>query len=191
MTSVKKSAVKGIPPDAQITTTNNNLDREEANPDQIHSKWTTNFGTSTMMNCYLFVISLLFLVAADVTGFVSPKSRSSDSSLSLAVMDAPTPQASSAIISPISFDQQQAITTTSSSAYLNDGVGRFITQGDDSTSAIMTSTNVLSLKDRPPPPTPEEIAAKKATFNLWFWGGGFVAPFLATFYYFGLKFWER
>ena len=106
-------------------------------------------------------------------------------------MDAPTPQAASAIISPISFDQQQAITTTSSSAYLNDGVGRFITQGDDSTSAIMTSTNVLSLKDRPPPPTPEEIAAKKATFNLWFWGGGFVAPFLATFYYFGLKFWER
>ena len=145
-----------------------------------------------MMNCYFFVISLLFLVAADVSGFVSPKARRSDSSLSLAVMDAPTQQASSAIIVPISFDQQQAaITTTSSSAYLNDGVGRFITQGDDSTSAIMTSTNVLSLKDRPPPPTPEEIAAKKATFNLWFWGGGFVAPFLATFYYFGLKFWER
>jgi hypothetical protein len=55
----------------------------------------------------------------------------------------------------------------------------------------MTSTNVLSLKERPPPPTPEEIAAKKRTFNLWFWGGGFVAPFLATFYYFGFKFWER
>ena len=24
-----------------------------------------------------------------------------------------------------------------------------------------------------------------------FWGGGFVAPFLATFYYFGFKFWEK
>ena len=40
-------------------------------------------------------------------------------------------------------------------------------------------------------PTKEEIAAKKRNFAFWFWGGGFVAPFLATFYYFGLKFWEK
>jgi len=70
---------------------------------------------------------------------------------------------------------------------LNSGIGNFISQD----SSIMTSTELLSLKERPPPPTPEEIAAKKRTFNLWFWGGGFVAPFLATFYYFGFKFWER
>eukprot|EP00985_Skeletonema_marinoi_P011142 scaffold5275_cov120-Skeletonema_marinoi.AAC.6 len=70
---------------------------------------------------------------------------------------------------------------------MNNDIEKFISQE----SSIMTSTELLSLKDRPPPPTPEEIAAKKATFNLWFWGGGFVAPFLATFYYFGLKFWER
>jgi len=54
-----------------------------------------------------------------------------------------------------------------------------------------STTMALSLKERPPPPTKEELAAKKRNFNLWFWGGGFVAPFLATFYYFGLKFWER
>ncbi|KAG7372474.1 hypothetical protein IV203_018617 [Nitzschia inconspicua] len=54
-----------------------------------------------------------------------------------------------------------------------------------------TSSMTLSLKDRPPPPTKEELAAKKRNFNLWFWGGGFVAPFLATFYYFGFKFWEK
>jgi hypothetical protein len=59
--------------------------------------------------------------------------------------------------------------------------------GFDQSSTSMT----LSLKDRPPPPTAEEIAAKKRNFNLWFWGGGFVAPFLATFYYFGFKFWEK
>jgi len=41
------------------------------------------------------------------------------------------------------------------------------------------------------PPTEKEIAAKKRNFNLWFWGGGIVAPFIATVYYFGLKFWER
>lgn len=59
-----------------------------------------------------------------------------------------------------------------------------------SSSAISSSTQTLSLKERVPP-TAEEIAAKKRNFNFWFWGGGFVAPFLATFYYFGLKFWER
>jgi len=73
------------------------------------------------------------------------------------------------------------------SSAVDSGIANFLSQE----SSIMTSTELLSLKDRPPPPTPEEIAAKKATFNLWFWGGGFVAPFLATFYYFGFKFWER
>jgi hypothetical protein len=49
---------------------------------------------------------------------------------------------------------------------------------------------MLSLQERKAP-TAEEIAAKKFNFNLWFWGGGFVAPFLATVYYFGFKFWEK
>ncbi|KAI2506223.1 hypothetical protein MHU86_8158 [Fragilaria crotonensis] len=52
------------------------------------------------------------------------------------------------------------------------------------------SSQVLSLQERRPP-TKEEIEEKKRNFNFWFWGGGFVAPFLATFYYFGFKFWER
>ena len=136
-----------------------------------------------MNNSYMFILSVLVL-AAHVSGFVNPTSRrSTTTSLSLAVTDAPQPA------TIISLDQQQS--PIASSSYLNNGIGKFISQGDESTSSIMTSTNVLSLKDRPPPPTPEEIAAKKKTFNLWFWGGGFVAPFLATFYYFGLKFWER
>jgi len=49
---------------------------------------------------------------------------------------------------------------------------------------ISSSSHLVALQERRPP-TPEEIAAKKRNFNLWFWGGGFVAPFLATFYYFG------
>ena len=52
------------------------------------------------------------------------------------------------------------------------------------------SSQVLSLQERRPP-TKEEIEEKKRNFNFWFWGGGIVAPFLATFYYFGFKFWER
>lgn len=62
---------------------------------------------------------------------------------------------------------------------------------DLSESSLNSASNVVALQERKPPPTAEEIAAKKRNFNLWFWGGGFVAPFLATFYYFGLKFWEK
>lgn len=69
---------------------------------------------------------------------------------------------------------------------LQDGVRNYLASSFEE-----SNTLTLSLKDRPPPPTPEELAAKKRNFNLWFWGGGFVAPFLATFYYFGFKFWER
>jgi len=57
-------------------------------------------------------------------------------------------------------------------------------------SSIDSSSTQVSLVERKPP-TPEEIAAKKRNFNLWFWGGGIVAPFLSTVYYFGLKFWQR
>lgn len=61
---------------------------------------------------------------------------------------------------------------------------------DLSESSLNSASNVVALQERKAP-TAEEIAAKKRNFNLWFWGGGFVAPFLATFYYFGLKFWEK
>ena len=48
----------------------------------------------------------------------------------------------------------------------------------------------VSLQDRKIP-TQEEINQKKLTFNLWFWGGGIIAPFIATVFYFGFKFWEK
>eukprot|EP00980_Cylindrotheca_fusiformis_P020837 scaffold7832_cov103-Cylindrotheca_fusiformis.AAC.4 len=35
--------------------------------------------------------------------------------------------------------------------------------------SLESSTLSLSLKERPPPPTAEELAAKKRNFNLWFW----------------------
>lgn len=40
-------------------------------------------------------------------------------------------------------------------------------------------------------PAPVQIDQKNKNLAIWFWGGGFVAPFLATFYYFGFKFWEK
>jgi hypothetical protein len=75
---------------------------------------------------------------------------------------------------------------SASSSALQDGLSNYLS----SSPAIESSTLSLSLKDRPPPPTAEEIAEKKANFNFWFWGGGFVAPFLATIYYFGPSFWK-
>ena len=60
----------------------------------------------------------------------------------------------------------------------------------EGTKNYLSSSQTLSLVERRAP-TAEEIAEKKRNFNLWFWGGGVVAPFLATFYYFGFKFWER
>ncbi|GAX28535.1 hypothetical protein FisN_12Hu097 [Fistulifera solaris] len=53
----------------------------------------------------------------------------------------------------------------------------------------MSSTTV-ALQERKIP-TAEEVQQKKNTFNLIFWGGGFVAPFLATIFYFGFRFWEK
>eukprot|EP00545_Synedropsis_sp_CCMP1620_P004606 CAMPEP_0119012840 /NCGR_PEP_ID=MMETSP1176-20130426/7656_1 /TAXON_ID=265551 /ORGANISM="Synedropsis recta cf, Strain CCMP1620" /LENGTH=92 /DNA_ID=CAMNT_0006965875 /DNA_START=194 /DNA_END=472 /DNA_ORIENTATION=- len=65
-----------------------------------------------------------------------------------------------------------------------------LTQGIDDYVGHGSSTQLVSLVERKVP-TKEEIAEKKKNFNFWFWGGGFVAPFLATFYYFGFQFWKR
>jgi len=72
---------------------------------------------------------------------------------------------------------------------MNQGVQSFLSGEQQIT--MDSTTMMLSLKERPPPPTAEEIAEKKRNFNFWFWGGGFVAPFAATVFYFGPKFWEK
>lgn len=89
---------------------------------------------------------------------------------------------------PAVMDQAPTAMTTN---YLEQQKATSVNQFLTTSNVLESSSNVVSLKERPPPPTAEEIAAKKRNFNFWFWGGGFVAPFLATFYYFGLKFWER
>ncbi|KAL3804513.1 hypothetical protein HJC23_002552 [Cyclotella cryptica] len=140
-----------------------------------------------MMNRSCLFLAVCLSMAATASCFLSPSCHRPKSSLGM-VMDQAPP---TIITESIVFNQHSSNVYSSASSAINDGISRFITGDESSSSAIMTSSNVLSLKDRPPPPTPEEIAAKKRTFNLWFWGGGFVAPFLATFYYFGFKFWER
>ena len=129
-----------------------------------------------MKSVFLLLTSLLAASAF----VVQPRVNRHGISLSMIMPDAPAaldqaPVVSQNIQSTNYLEQQK---TSSFNQYLT-------------SDALESSSSMVSLKERPPPPTAEEIAAKKANFNFWFWGGGFVAPFLATFYYFGLKFWER
>jgi hypothetical protein len=83
---------------------------------------------------------------------------------------------------------QQLSPFTTSASPLPQNVQNYYSSS--SASPLSSTQLLLSLKERHIP-TPEEIAAKKANFNLFFWGGGFVAPFLATIFYFGFRFWEK
>jgi hypothetical protein len=122
--------------------------------------------------------SLLLVLAVLITvGAFTPANRvHRKSALSLGVVPPPVELNVAA-----SFHQQQ------SPSAMQRGVQDYLS----TSTAFDSSSLALSLKDRPAPPTAEEIAAKKNTFNLWFWGGGFVAPFVATVYYFGPKFYKR
>ena len=128
-----------------------------------------------MMNSIFLYLSLL--VAASAFAPISRQNARTTSALNLAVLPP-----------PLNVNvQQPAAAIQSSSMVLQDGIQQFMSTANP----IESSTLSLSLKERPPPPTAEEIAQKKATFNFWFWGGGIVAPFIATVFYFGPKFWEK
>lgn len=73
---------------------------------------------------------------------------------------------------------------------VNAGVENYLSTASSSSSATYTSSMTLSLQERVAP-TPEEVAAKKRNFNVLFWGGGIIAPFIATVFYFGPKFWTK
>ena len=124
----------------------------------------------------IFAILLAITHAVSISGFAIQAPASA----------APVPVTQIANVPTLSLET----TPTSFNTYIQESASASASVYDSSASAISSSTQTLSLQERVPP-TAEEIAAKKRNFNFWFWGGGFVAPFLATFYYFGLKFWER
>mmetsp|Transcript_1666 Transcript_1666/g.2458 ORF Transcript_1666/g.2458 Transcript_1666/m.2458 type:complete len:129 (-) Transcript_1666:155-541(-) len=128
------------------------------------------------MKVYLLPIALFLIAGTKFTmGFAPHKTvSSSSSSLKMAYISSPPPVHHVTVLSTV--DQ-----VSQSQSPMMKGVKDHLS---------LTSSQLLSLEERRPP-TQEEIAAKKRNFNLFFWGGGFVAPFLATFYYFGFKFWER
>jgi hypothetical protein len=136
----------------------------------------------------LMKLATLLCLAVTTMGFVPATTRRKHehgSFLSMALMTPPPPPPPAQHF--VVMDTFAATTTIASpqSTPLTHGIDKFM-MGSSSSS----SSHLVALKERKIP-TAEEIAAKKRNFNFWFWGGGFVAPFLATFYYFGLKFWEK
>ena len=87
-----------------------------------------------------------------------------------------------AAVNYVAVDQQQQLPAAAVRSPLQEGVQNYLTSS--------SSSQLLSLQERHVP-TAEEIAAKKLNVNILFWGGGFVAPFLATVFYFGFRFWEK
>lgn len=125
------------------------------------------------MKSWILSLCIVLAMTASSVAFVPPSGTGSKSALKMALVTPPPAIQNVAQIPQVAAFQ--------SASPLNQGINEY----------VGSSTQLLSLQDRKPPPTKEEIAQKKANFNFWFWGGGFVAPFLATFYYFGFRFWER
>lgn len=119
-------------------------------------------------------LSFLLLSLSLCEAFLSPSVRHQRTVTSIFVMlpSAPSVQ----VAAPI-----QTTTPAAAQSALSHGIDGYLQQ--------QSSAN-LALVERKIP-TAEEIAAKKRNFNVIFWGGGFVAPFLATIFYFGFRFWEK
>ena len=103
----------------------------------------TDIGTICKMTRFLLYIAM---IAYSASAFVIP--------------DAPIVTAPPAIVVSTNAIQDQAPRTSP----LQDGVRNYVASSFEE-----STTMTLSLKDRPPPPTKEELAAKKRNFNLWFW----------------------
>ena len=90
--------------------------------------------------------------------------------------------------------QTLATTTAVTSAQhfqpISSGIRTYMNEANVLSSSSSSSSIMMSLQERKIP-TKEEIDQKKLTFNVIFWGGGFVAPFIATVFYFGFRFWEK
>lgn len=133
------------------------------------------------VSCLLVVTAVALMALTTTTRAFAPTVRQHTKTVPLKMamaMDMPP----TVMINPSS---TATVPMSSPSVSLRDGVQSYVSSQQSDSSSIL-----LSLQERKPP-TEEEIAQKKLTFNLIFWGGGFVAPFLATIFYFGFKFWEK
>mmetsp|Transcript_425 Transcript_425/g.976 ORF Transcript_425/g.976 Transcript_425/m.976 type:complete len:132 (+) Transcript_425:213-608(+) len=62
---------------------------------------------------------------------------------------------------------------------------------DSAVSTWISKSDYIDLGEKKTKIRNKELERKKFNFNVWFWGGGIIAPFIATVFYFGFRFWER
>ena len=155
--------------------------------------------TKNMMRNVTDIAVALVLLAATVSGFTAPAQRMNrpTSSLSM-VADVPpivtsaSTSATAPVVSGTSAQLQNGIdmwSASSSSVVLSEESSEDIVAKIAAKSAA--ANEAARVKAEKSKKSAEQLAEEKKTFAWYFWGGGFVAPFLATFYYFGFKFWEK
>mmetsp|Transcript_727 Transcript_727/g.943 ORF Transcript_727/g.943 Transcript_727/m.943 type:complete len:147 (-) Transcript_727:366-806(-) len=137
----------------------------------------------SLFSCYMSIASA-FVLMPNSHRAMSSSSSSSSSVLNLAV----GPQLPAEAATTVAFSQSSAAVPSLSP--LQQGAVSFAQEQQHQQLAARSTTLNVALEERKIP-TPEEVEAKKRNFNIIFWGGGFVAPFLATIFYFGPKFWMR
>lgn len=143
---------------------------------------------SVVLATLIIPLSLSFTISHVPTAQTINSRRGS---FRMALIDMPPAQPANYAIPDSPFASSVISRTSSLTNYnaLHEDIARWSATNPDA-SSTSTSSMLVSIQEYRKP-TAEEIAAKKLTFNLWFWGGGIVAPFIATIYYFGFKFWER
>ena len=128
-------------------------------------------------------VSLSFSFSSTSSLFVSRPSARSGSGLQAVLTSSPPP----AIFRTAAPSSSSSAAVLASPIFSSSSSSSFSSVSPPSSfSPVTSSSHLVSEK-----PTEEEIAGKKFKFNLIFWGGGFVAPFLATVFYFGPKFWTK
>jgi hypothetical protein len=153
-----------------------------------------NYNHNITMKSVCIVLLIALSVSSLVSAFVpsSPHNRHNNNrmntlSMMVSMVDLPPVVVAEVVALPAS---QLFFTTAGSSTVVESGIRSYLSS-TNAADTVQSSTLTVSLKERPPPPTKEEIEAKQRNFNVLFWGGGFVAPFVATVFYFGPKFWEK
>jgi hypothetical protein len=151
-------------------------------PGLLHEQTTNRLRSSTIVEMYRESLQLLWLFSAlALSSAFAPLDRHRyRRSLQMAV---------AVEIPPVMVANAPIAVNLQSESRLTSGI-RSYTSSLPVYSVDNAPTVLLSLQERKIP-TQEEIDQKKLTFNLIFWGGGFVAPFAATVFYFGFKFWEK
>ena len=142
---------------------------------------------------------VVVLLVATASAFTAPAQRMKrPSSLSMGVDVPPIVTATSG---PVTTSLSQLVGGTPAQAGINawSASSSSVVLSDESSEDIVAKIAAKSaaaneaarVKAEKSKKSAEQLADEKKTFAWYFWGGGFVAPFLATFYYFGFKFWEK